>query len=241
MYHWRLERCPKVLSKRASFIRFKRRPGLATSMQMFNDLFFLMIILQALFIQSIWLALGRIARNRYLEDIMHFRSPSSLLSRYYGWRTDSFVNAIAEGVMLEFVLVASLIGFSLLLASLEALFAQGFLVLFVVVLTFLSSVQLAWRIREITSAENRITDSIGPTRDKIGFASDIVDNLYSQGEMGDGRVWFALFRMSQRQDPVGWAIRDVLLEKSKEEQERMLKRSAAQPDSEDPTTGPGIA
>ena len=143
--------------------------------------------------------------------------------------------------MLEFVLIASLIGFALLLASLEALFAQGLLVLFVVVLTFLSSLQLAWRVREITVAETRLTNSIGPSRDKIGLARDIVDNLYAQGEMGDGRVWFALFRVSQRQDPVGWAVRDVLLDKSREEQEKVRERSTVQGNSQDPTTGPDIA
>lgn len=191
---------------------------------MFYSLLSFMIIIQALLVQSVWLTLGRYAKNKYLNDIMHLRSPSSQLSKYYGWRTDSFVNAIIEGVMLAFILVGSLIGLSFLVASIDALLSQGLIVIFVVTLTFLSSLQLAWRVREITKAEGRLIESIKPTRDKIGIARDIIENLYGQGEVGDGRVWFALFRLSTRQDPVGWAIRDVLMEKGKEEQEK-LERS----------------
>ncbi|TFF92276.1 ABC transporter ATP-binding protein [Candidatus Thorarchaeota archaeon] len=209
-------------------------------MQMFYSVFSFMIIIQALLVQSIWLMLGRKARNRYLSDIMHFRNPSSSLSRYYGWRTDSFANAIVEGVLLEFILVGSLIVLSLLLASIEALFSQSLIILFVVVLTFLSSLQLAWRVREIAKAENRLIDSIKPARDKIGIARDIIENLYSQGEMGDGRVWFALFRLSTRPDQVGWAIRDVLMEKSKEEQEKAEKVLASQDKTDKGIPGPSI-
>lgn len=239
-YNWGSERSPKVLPVIGGFTRFKRELCLARGMQMLYSLFSFVVIIQALLVQSIWLMLGRYARNRYLEDIMHFRNPSSLLSRYYGWRTDSSVNAIIEGVMLEFILVGSLIGLSLLIVSIEMLLSQSLIVLFVIALTFLSSLQLAWRVREITKAENRLIDSIRPARDKIGIARNIVENLYSQGEMGDGRVWFAMFRLSLKQDPVGWALRDVLMEKAKEEQEKLDKTQTTQDLTTDEVPGPDI-
>jgi hypothetical protein len=209
-------------------------------MQTFFNMYSLLVLFQGLFVQSIWLAIGRFARNQYLKDIMSFRSPSSRLSRYYSWRTDSFINVVLEGVMLEFVLVASIIGLLAFMYSIEEFFTQGLIILFIVALTFLSSLQLSWRVREINTAERRLTDSIGPSRDKIGIARDIVENLYAQGEMGDGRVWFALFRLSQRPEPVGWAVRDVLMEKNRLEQEKQKTASTTQDPTEKGVPGPGI-
>jgi hypothetical protein len=52
----------------------------------------------------------------------------------------------------------------------------------------------------------------------------MIDDLYLQGVMGDGRTWFALFKLAQKQDQVGWVIRDVLLEKGKEEEARFQRQ-----------------
>lgn len=170
---------------------------------------------------------------------MQFRKPSSLISKYYDWRVTSFVNALVEGIVFLFILLSSLILLSLSIADFAAFVDAMLYVLFVLFLTFLSSIQTAWRVREINERENRISSLVGTATDKVGLARQMVDDLISQGSMGDGRVWFALYRLTQKQNQVGWSIRDVLLEKGKEmremEQQIARERGLTEPDS-----GPGI-
>jgi hypothetical protein len=208
-------------------------------MQTFYSFFSFIIIMQALVVQSVWLFVGRVSRDRYLKDIMQFRSPSSTLSRYYEWRVSSFGNALIEGIGLEFILIAVLVVVSMLIADFAMLIQQSLIVLFVAVLTFMSSMQLAWRVRGISTAEEYIVTSVKVSEDKIGVARRMIEDLYQQGEMGDGRMWFALFRLSQRPDPIGWAIRDVLMDKSKEEEKRLM-REIDRLKAQDAESGPGI-
>jgi hypothetical protein len=72
--------------------------------------------------------------------------------------------------------------------------------------------------------------------DRYGIAKDIVDNLFMQGSMGDGRVWFALYRIAQEPNPVGYIIRDVLIEKNREVAE---SRKYDLTDGRDSTSGSG--
>ena len=85
-------------------------------------------------------------------------------------------------------------------------------------------------------SENRIISAIRTANDKISVARMMVDDLYMEGAMGDGRKWFALFKIAQRQDQIGWVIRDVLIEKGKEEEARFngqgTKPSSKSPESE---------
>lgn len=192
-------------------------------MQTFYSYFTFIIIMQALIVQSVWLYVGRVSRDRYLRDIMHFRTPSSTLSRYYGWRVESFGNALIEGIGLEFILIGVIVAVSMLVADFASLIQQSLIVFFVAVLTFMSSMQLAWRVRAINTAEEYIVTSVKVSDDKIGVARRMIEDLYQQGEMGDGRMWFALFRLAQRRDPIGWAIRDVLIDKGKEEEKRLVR------------------
>jgi len=193
-------------------------------MQAFYSAVSLLFILQALVLQSVWLYLGRISRNKYLEDIMTFRAPSSKLSRYYGWRITSFENAFGEGVVFLVLLVSSLytIGFSLF--TIQDVNGAFLIVVFVVFLSFLSALQHSWRVKEVVDGEGRIDTAIRTANDKIGVARLMVDDLYLQGVMGDGRTWFALFKLAQKQDQVGWVIRDVLLDKGKEEDARFQRQ-----------------
>jgi len=212
-------------------------------MQTFLNPVIIVFFMQALFLQSIWLYLGRVSRNRYLEDIMTFRTPSTRLSKYYEWRVKRFENALAEGAIFLILLVGALyaIGFSLFpINDVNNAFP---IVLFVVFLSLISALQHAWRVREVVEAEGRIVTAIKTSTDKIGVAKMMIDDLYLQGAMGDGRTWFALFKIAQRQDQVGWVIRDVLIEKGKEEDAR-FQRQISKPspkDSEpDVSAGPGI-
>jgi len=201
----------------------------------------LVFILQALLLQAIWLYIGRISRNRYLTDIMIFQAPSSRLSRYYHWRVTSFENAFSEGIAYLLILIASLYGLGFALFDLEQVNGAFLIVLFVVLLSLMSALQHAWRVREVVDSENKIAIGIQIATDKIGVTSQMVDDLYIQGAMGDGRTWFALFKLAQRQDQVGWTVRDVLLEKGKEEDARFQSQG---PESSSPSSskdsGPDI-
>ncbi|TFG32769.1 hypothetical protein EU528_02335 [Candidatus Thorarchaeota archaeon] len=198
----------------------------------------LLFILHALVLQSIWLYVGRISRNRYLSDIMTFRSPSSRLSKYYNWRVTSFGNALYEGLVFLVVLVMSLYTLGYSLFPVNDVNGAFLIVVFVVFLSFLSAMQHAWRVKEVVDSEGRIDTAIKTSTDKIGVARMMVDDLYLQGVMGDGRTWFALFKLAQRQDQVGWVIRDVLLEKGKEEDARFSRHTTESSSNTD--SGPDI-
>ena len=198
----------------------------------------LVFILHALFLQAVWLYLGRISRNSYHADIMTFRAPSSKLSNYYHWRLTSFEHAFGEGVVFILILVSSLYGLGFSLFGIDQVNGSFLIVLFVVTLSFLSALQHAWRVKEVVDSEGRICTAIHTANDRIGVTRLMVDDLYLQGELGDGRTWFALFRLAQRQDQVGWAIKDVLLEKSKEE-EALHQRQSTNSSSFDSGTDSG--
>jgi hypothetical protein len=189
--------------------------------------------------QGVWLFLGRRARNKYLGDIMHFRVPSSSLSRYYNWRVTRFINALIEGVVFLVILLGSLIAISVALMDFAAFMGVILYVLFVMFLSFLSSMQMAWRVKEINEREIGIVSSVSTSIDKVGMARAMIENLMIQGSMGDGRVWFALYRLAQKPNQVGWAIRDVLIEKGKEMRE-MYQYSKDESEPAVPDKGPGI-
>ncbi|MFX1482243.1 MAG: hypothetical protein ACFFCP_03535 [Promethearchaeota archaeon] len=198
------------------------------------------IFLQALVLQTLWLFIGRRARDSYLNDIMHFREPSSAMSRYYHWRVTHYVNAVLEGISFQFILVGSLVVVSVLIADLALFMSSLIFVVFVMVLSFVSSMQMAWRVKEINEREDRLTTSISYSTDKFKVTKELVDDLYVQGSMGDGRVWFALYRLAQLPNPVGYTIRDILLDKNRE-----IVRSKKYAKSKDdgfstPDKGPGI-
>lgn len=174
-------------------------------------------------------------------DIMTFRAPSSKLSRYYHWRLTSFEHAFGEGVVFILILVSSMYALGFSLFGIDQVNGSFLIVLFVVTLSFLSALQHSWRVKEVVDSERRISTAIYTANDKIGVARMMLDDLYLQGELGDGRTWFALFKLAQRQDQVGWAIKDVLLEKGKEEEARFNKQTPESGSfSSDTGSGPDI-
>ena len=170
---------------------------------------------------------------------MQFRTPSSFTSRYYNWRVTSFINALIEGVVFQVILVGSLILLSLALADFAAFLGSSLYVVIVMVLSFVSSMQMAWRVKAINEQEKGIIASVATSADKIGIAKELIENLMIQGSMGDGRVWFALYRLAQRPNQVGWAIRDVLIEKGKEMRE-MFQYPKSEGEQAPRDDGPGI-
>lgn len=180
----------------------------------------LLIFAQAMFMQAAWFIVSRRARDIYLGDLMNFRTPKSIFSRYYHWRVTRFRNGLIETVVYEIILLASLLAISLALFDFTAFLEASLIVAFVVFLSLVSSVQMALRGREINQRERQLLSMIGTEIDKVGLVRQMVDDLIAQGQMGDGRVWFALYRLAQRPNQVGWAIRDVLIEKAREMDEK---------------------
>ncbi len=172
----------------------------------------IVIVVIAMFVQTLWIIVGRRGRDRYLKDIAKFRRPSSSWSRYYKWRVESLRNSILDGIIFEILLIAIL--FSMILTSVELYEIPSLIpiVLLVIALSFLSSIQNAFKIKGLNEREVKIASQIEAATDKIATARNLAVDLISAGTAADGRVWFALYKVGQRQDPVGWAVRDVLLD-----------------------------
>ena len=100
------------------------------------------------------------------------------------------------------------------MADLDALIFNAPIIAFVVILSFLSSIQAALRVKEVLERERNITAILSKSDDKVGDAKVMIEDLMQQGPHADGRIWFALFKLALRQDSVGWSVRDVLFEKS---------------------------
>jgi hypothetical protein len=68
----------------------------------------------------------------------------------------------------------------------------------------------------------------------------MVDELYQAGAYADGRIWFALFKITLREDPIGWSVRDVLMDRSKKIVDRIESHMAEATDTAPPESGPEI-
>jgi hypothetical protein len=159
--------------------------------------------------------ISRKARDSYIDDITHFRVPKGTLSTYYQWRVKRFANALIEAIVFLTVLVSAV----LLLAYYSNLLAELMdvivIVVFVLGLAGLSSAQIVWRVRQVIEKERDLVLTITATDDLIGNARIVVDDLYRAQEAGDGHTWFALFKIAQISNPLGYSVRDVLIEKGK--------------------------
>ena len=179
------------------------------------------IVMTGLFLQFLWLFISRIGKNRYLDDITSYRKLSSRLSRYYSWRLQSVGNVLMESIVLVIVVLAISTGLVIVVTLTVDLLTLIPIYAFVGVLTLVSGLQTTWRVKGLLKVQNEITVGLENETDKIGKVRELADKLDVTGSTTDGRVWFALFRLAQEQNAVGWSIRDVLLAKRKEIQERV--------------------
>ncbi len=99
---------------------------------------------------------------------------------------------------------------------------------------------MSWRVKGIIEREQNIVSRLRGTEDKIGLVEQMVDELYQAGAYADGRIWFALFKITLREDPIGWSVRDVLMEKSKKIVDRIESHMAETTDTATPRSGPEI-
>ncbi|NHI83519.1 MAG: hypothetical protein EAX81_04385 [Candidatus Thorarchaeota archaeon] len=206
-----------------------------------REMFVYLILLDALFLQGVWIYLGRKGEEAYIDDLINFRSPDSSLSRFYEWRVSNIANAIAESILFVVVLILTIIGLAALAGDIMILEPLVPVLIFVVFMSLISVIQMVRRIAFAIEKEKEVSKRLKAAEFKIETAQSIVDDLSNQGQFADGRLWFVLFRISRRQDPVGYAVKDVLIEKGK----RLLRRikaedarrmAGAPPSSE----GPGI-
>ena len=193
------------------------------------------IVMTGLFIQFLWLFISRVGKSKYLDDITGYRKLSSILSRYYAWRLRSIGNVLVESIGLVLVVLAVGIGLVMVVTETVDLFTLLTIFVFVGTLTFVSGLQTTWRVKGLLDVQREITVGLERENDKIGKVRELVDKLDVTGSTIDGRVWFALFRLAQEQNPVGWSIRDVLIAKRREIQKRVEigKSATGEP-------GPGI-
>ncbi len=168
----------------------------------------LFILLNALFIQIVWMSISRRARDRYLRDLAGMRTPTARLSRYYKWKLSSVVNAILDGIIFMAVLAGALV----LMIDLTQIGTFLVLILFVVLLTGLTTAQSAYKVHQSIAREVLLISKLEQSNDKITTARETIIPLLSAGPLADGRMWFTLYRVAQIQDPNGWAMRDVLLD-----------------------------
>lgn len=196
------------------------------------------IIMFGLLIQFLWLILGRRGRNSYIRSITSFRKPTSTLARMYEWRLTNVRNAVFEGLVFEVFFVIILLFYVLTSFSLLDFIQVVPFIVLILGVSLVTVVQMTLRVRAILRVEKHTLESLTEADDKIGRAKLVLEDLFSKGRDGDGRLWLALFRIAQTQTPIGYAVRDVLLEKS-----RQLKESPRSSDvgslSED--QGPGLA
>ncbi len=192
-------------------------------------------ILAALVIQFFMILINRRARDAYITDITHFRTPKNPLSRYYKWRVTRLGNAILDAIVFLSVLVSVVLVLAYYSSLLPELLNAVVIVAFVLGLAGLSSAQMVWRVKQVNEKERDLVMEISSSVDIISKARVIVDDLYSAKENSDGHTWFALFRIAQLKDPLGYSVRDVLLEKGKsvilESEEKRIAK-AGMPTSE---------
>lgn len=233
------ERSESIAFARSS-IAFKSPEQCSTPMQSVVQVYSFVVIINALFLQGVLLFIVRRGRNQYLNDITHFRPPKSFLSRYYSWRIAQLRNVLIETVLFQVILVGSIIGILLFSEILYLLTPLMPYVLFVAILSLVSSLQMSWRVKEIIERERIVISRFKDADDKVGLAQQMVEDLYQAGAYADGRAWFALFKITLRQDTIGWSVRDVLVEKSRMIADRLQTHISEATEIDRPSKGPEI-
>ncbi|MGY5875787.1 MAG: hypothetical protein RTU30_08575 [Candidatus Thorarchaeota archaeon] len=209
-------------------------------MQTFLDAVVFQAVLITVVNQLIWMLMTRRGRENYVSDLTHFRPPSSSLSKYYGWRVSSMSNVFGEGILFHIILISTIIGLSFVNGVQNELAGAAPILVLIVGLSVLTALQMTWRVKKVKDKENEIMFVLNATEYKIERAKEIVDRLYTEGAGADGQIWFALFQIAQRRGPIGYSVRDVLIEKGKQVvKEDMYRRGIDEQSSTEP--GPGIA
>jgi FlaA1/EpsC-like NDP-sugar epimerase len=206
-------------------------------MQLILDNLAWIIIIVALGFQFMWMFVVRKARNYYVRDITHFREPSGTLSKYYGWRVSSIGRAVSESLVVNLLAIAAVVIYAVIADSLYVVMELLPLILLIMVVAVVGAVLVARRVQNLIKAKRRVEQRLEDAEYLIEGARSIIDELLTSDSDSKGRVWFALFQIAQRQDKMGWSVRDTILEKEDEIAERSGREKA---ELEAADEGPGI-
>lgn len=211
-------------------------------MQTMNSILPFAIIIAAMFVQMIWMTLARRARMAYLKDLVSFRTPSSRLSRYFRWRVGSVRNSTLDAIIFEMALVITVLVMIVVAITPDEYTIMLPIFVFVVILSSASTLQTINRVRGAQRIEKTVVTRMQSQQDKISAARSIVLPLIMNRSKADAQNWFVLYRIAQHQDPVGWSIRDALLDKTLASRVDSLEPDASvrEPKPDDSGNGPGI-
>lgn len=178
----------------------------------------------------------------YLKDLVSFRAPSSRLSRYFRWRVDSVRNSTLDAIIFEMALVITVLIMIAVAITPDEYTIMLPIFAFVVILSSASTLQSINRVRGAQMIEKTVVTRMRSQQDKIGAARSIVIPLLMNRSKADAQNWFVLYRIAQHQDPVGWSIRDALLDKTLVSRVDNLEPGASvrETKANDIGSGPGI-
>ncbi|MCF2135727.1 MAG: hypothetical protein K9W43_00635 [Candidatus Thorarchaeota archaeon] len=125
----------------------------------------------------------------------------------------SQIVTIVEALLVNGISLGAVIYFGILTLGFYAFREISWLILVMVGFSIITLVQIIQRSRKMYRIEKTTIQNIEQSADKIAEARSIVERYIRAGEFTKVSVWLALFRVAQVQNSVGWAIRDVLLEK----------------------------
>ena len=152
-------------------------------------------------------------------------------------------NSIIDGIAFVAVILTTVLLMIFASVSPDELMLFLPIVIFIVGISVLSAGQSIYRVSESNREERDLISQIEPAIDKIGLVRDVVLSLIRSGDKKSGRIWHVLYRIAQKQDKVGWSVRDVLLDKGLKEEADSLEPGAPSRryGSRNPDTGPGIS
>ncbi|MEM2142952.1 MAG: hypothetical protein QXS20_06055 [Candidatus Thorarchaeota archaeon] len=182
-------------------------------MQLHSEELFYLSIGVALLVQFAWLVMDRRGSKEYVQALLLHARPRSPLARLYGWSLDSTWHTIMEGLAVVAVIFSSVVSLSLYLSTTEELVKLLPMLLAIVLLAGIGVAQNAFKVRKLSDRESSILEQLERTTDVVGTARQMVDTLIAAGPTADGVAWLILYRISLRQDRLGWAVRDVLMER----------------------------
>jgi hypothetical protein len=212
-------------------------------LQTFTDTLPFFIVIAAMFVQMIWMIIARRARDAYLKDLATFRTPSSRLSRYFRWRVSSVLNSALDAIIFEMALVITVIIMIVVAITPDEYTIMLPVFAFVVILSSASTLQSINRVRGALKIEETVVTRMQSQEDKIGAAKSIILPLLRNRSKDDAQNWFVLYRIAQHQDPVGWSIRDALLDRTMLSRMGTLEPGASTKEigPKDSERGPGIS
>ncbi|TFF86530.1 ABC transporter ATP-binding protein [Candidatus Thorarchaeota archaeon] len=185
-------------------------------MQLLLDGFAWLIIFAALGFQFVWMFIIRKARDDYVRDITHFREPSGSLSRYYGWRVESVGRAASESLVVNLLAIMAVVIYAIVVGSIDVIVQLFPLIILIGVVAIVGAILVARRVKNLIEARKAVEQRLEEAEYLVEGARNIIDDLLTSDSDSKGRVWFALFQIAQRQDKMGWSVRDTILEKEDE-------------------------